>query len=444
MKTKNTKKKIDIPLKTDRLANRKKDPNKENKAHSKRTINQVNRHLTKKEEEPHTLQSLVIHALIRKDLEGIKFLGLLEKLKTETKKSALVRDVKIDKVAEAVGKRLQVEMGGKVTEERLQVVEKEKQHLNELYIVKHLEFQKKEEESIEIKRKDEEITHTRLTIEGELKKLSQDIESVNQQFEMIDAQRKECKDKVDTHNSHRIEMLTSTLVMKPLIKRIAVIRKDKENNDVRIEKNRKDLYLSSSIGVGYSFNYIISVIDNLIETKNTLSNENDFLHNEIATMLYGYLTHEIEYLLVLYLTSFPDVSSFDNISHIVEQLNQRDFFDTKYTGFSDNMCSSVNSLKEIANRKDIDNISVDIYKGKVPKITMIVSNYQNKDIKQLLTQLNEMNTKRKKTKTKTSFCIPSMSILIQHLNSLNVISPFPTLIIHDVFASNLNNDTLSI
>lgn len=444
MKTRNTKKKTDIPLKTDRLANRKKDPNKENKAHSKRTINQVNRHLTKKEEEPHTLQSLVIHALIRKDLEGIKFLGLLEKLKTETKKSALVRDVKIDKVAEAVGKRLQVEMGGKVTEERLQVVEKEKQHLNELYIVKNLEFQKKEEESIEIKRKDEEITHTRLTIEGELKKLSQDIESVNQQFEMIDAQRKECKDKVDTHNSHRIEMLTSTLVMKPLIKRIAVIRKDKENNDVRIEKNRKDLYLSSSIGVGYSFNYIISVIDNLIETKNTLSNENDFLHNEIATMLYGYLTHEIEYLLVLYLTSFPDVSSFDNISHIVEQLNQRDFFDTKYTGFSDNMCSSVNSLKEIANRKDIDNISVDIYKGKVPKITMIVSNYQNKDIKQLLTQLNEMNTKRKKTKTKSSFCIPSMSILIQHLNSLNVISPFPTLIIHDVFASNLNNDTLSI
>ena len=444
MKTRNTKKKTDIPLKTDRLANRKKDPNKENKAHSKRTINQVNRHLTKKEEEPHTLQSLVIHALIRKDLEGIKFLGLLEKLKTETKKSALVRDVKIDKVAEAVGKRLQVEMGGKVTEERLQVVEKEKQHLNELYIVKNLEFQKKEEESIEIKRKDEEITHTRLTIEGELKKLSQDIEIVNQQFEMIDAQRKECKDKVDTHNSHRIEMLTSTLVMKPLIKRIAVIRKDKENNDVRIEKNRKDLYLSSSIGVGYSFNYIISVIDNLIETKNTLSNENDFLHNEIATMLYGYLTHEIEYLLVLYLTSFPDVSSFDNISHIVEQLNQRDFFDTKYTGFSDNMCSSVNSLKEIANRKDIDNISVDIYKGKVPKITMIVSNYQNKDIKQLLTQLNEMNTKRKKTKTKSPFCIPSMSILIQHLNSLNVISPFPTLIIHDVFASNLNNDTLSI
>ena len=444
MKTRNTKKKTDIPLKTDRLANRKKDPNKENKAHSKRTINQVNRHLTKKEEEPHTLQSLVIHALIRKDLEGIKFLGLLEKLKTETKKSALVRDVKIDKVAEAVGKRLQVEMGGKVTEERLQVVEKEKQHLNELYIVKNLEFQKKEEESIEIKRKDEEITHTRLTIEGELKKLSQDIESVNHQFEMIDAQRKECKEKVDTHNSHRIEMLTSTLVMKPLIKRIAVIRKDKENNDVRIEKNRKDLYLSSSIGVGYSFNYIISVIDNLIETKNTLSNENDFLHNEIATMLYGYLTHEIEYLLVLYLTSFPDVSSFDNISHIVEQLNQRDFFDTKYTGFSDNMCSSVNSLKEIANRKDIDNISVDIYKGKVPKITMIVSNYQNKDIKQLLTQLNEMNTKRKKTKTKSSFCIPSMSILIQHLNSLNVISPFPTLIIHDVFASNLNNDTLSI
>lgn len=444
MKTRNTKKQTDIPLKTDRLANRKKDPNKENKAHSKRTINQVNRHLTKKEEEPHTLQSLVIHALIRKDLEGIKFLGLLEKLKTETKKSALVRDVKIDKVAEAVGKRLQVEMGGKVTEERLQVVEKEKQHLNELYIVKNLEFQKKEEESIEIKRKDEEITHTRLTIEGELKKLSQDIESVNQQFEMIDAQRKECKDKVDTHNSHRIEMLTSTLVMKPLIKRIAVIRKDKENNDVRIEKNRKDLYLSSSIGVGYSFNYIISVIDNLIETKNTLSNENDFLHNEIATILYGYLTHEIEYLLVLYLTSFPDVSSFDNISHIVEQLNQRDFFDTKYTGFSDNMCSSVNSLKEIANRKDIDNISVDIYKGKVPKITMIVSNYQNKDIKQLLTQLNEMNTKRKKTKTKSLFCIPSMSILIQHLNSLNVISPFPTLIIHDVFASNLNNDTLSI
>ena len=444
MKTRNTKKKTDIPLKTDRLANRKKDPNKENKAHSKRTINQVNRHLTKKEEEPHTLQSLVIHALIRKDLEGIKFLGLLEKLKTETKKSALVRDVKIDKVAEAVGKRLQVEMGGKVTEERLQVVEKEKQHLNELYIVKNLEFQKKEEESIEIKRKDEEITHTRLTIEGELKKLSQDIENVNQQFEMIDAQRKECKDKVDTHNSHRIEMLTSTLVMKPLIKRIAVIRKDKENNDVRIEKNRKDLYLSSSIGVGYSFNYIISVIDNLIETKNTLSNENDFLHNEIATILYGYLTHEIEYLLVLYLTSFPDVSSFDNISHIVEQLNQRDFFDTKYTGFSDNMCSSVNSLKEIANRKDIDNISVDIYKGKVPKITMIVSNYQNKDIKQLLTQLNEMNTKRKKTKTKSLFCIPSMSILIQHLNSLNVISPFPTLIIHDVFASNLNNDTLSI
>ena len=444
MKTRNTKKKTDIPLKTDRLANRKKDPNKENKAHSKRTINQVNRHLTKKEEEPHTLQSLVIHALIRKDLEGIKFLGLLEKLKTETKKSALVRDVKIDKVAEAVGKRLQVEMGGKVTEERLQVVEKEKQHLNELYIVKNIEFQKKEEESIEIKRKDEEITHTRLTIEGELKKLSQDIESVNQQFEMIDAQRKECKDKVDTHNSHRIEMLTSTLVMKPLIKRIAVIRKDKENNDVRIEKNRKDLYLSSSIGVGYLFNYIISVIDNLIETKNTLSNENDFLHNEIATMLYGYLTHEIEYLLVLYLTSFPDVSSFDNISHIVEQLNQRDFFDTKYTGFSDNMCSSVNSLKEIANRKDIDNISVDIYKGKVPKITMIVSNYQNKDIKQLLTQLNEMNTKRKKTKTKSLFCIPSMSILIQHLNSLNVISPFPTLIIHDVFASNLNNDTLSI
>ena len=444
MKTRNTKKKTDIPLKTDRLANRKKDPNKENKAHSKRTINQVNRHLTKKEEEPHTLQSLVIHALIRKDLEGIKFLGLLEKLKTETKKSALVRDVKIDKVAEAVGKRLQVEMGGKVTEERLQVVEKEKQHLNELYIVKNLEFQKKEEESIEIKRKDEEITHTRLTIEGELKKLSQDIVIVNQQFEMIDAQRKECKDKVDTHNSHRIEMLTSTLVMKPLIKRIAVIRKDKENNDVRIEKNRKDLYLSSSIGVGYSFNYIISVIDNLIETKNTLSNENDFLHNEIATILYGYLTHEIEFLLVLYLTSFPDVSSFDNISHIVEQLNQRDFFDTKYTGFSDNMCSSVNSLKEIANRKDIDNISVDIYKGKVPKITMIVSNYQNKDIKQLLTQLNEMNTKRKKTKTKSSFCIPSMSILIQHLNSLNVISPFPTLIIHDVFASNLNNDTLSI
>ena len=444
MKTRNTKKKTDIPLKTDRLANRKKDPNKENKAHSKRTINQVNRHLTKKEEEPHTLQSLVIHALIRKDLEGIKFLGLLEKLKAETKKSALVRDVKIDKVAEAVGKRLQVEMGGKVTEERLQVVEKEKQHLNELYIVKNIEFQKKEEESIEIKRKDEEITHTRLTIEGELKKLSQDIESVNQQFEMIDAQRKECKDKVDTHNSHRIEMLTSTLVMKPLIKRIAVIRKDKENNDVRIEKNRKDLYLSSSIGVGYLFNYIISVIDNLIETKNTLSNENDFLHNEIATMLYGYLTHEIEYLLVLYLTSFPDVSSFDNISHIVEQLNQRDFFDTKYTGFSDNMCSSVNSLKEIANRKDIDNISVDIYKGKVPKITMIVSNYQNKDIKQLLTQLNEMNTKRKKTKTKSLFCIPSMSILIQHLNSLNVISPFPTLIIHDVFASNLNNDTLSI
>ena len=128
MKTRNRKKKTDIPLKTDRLANRKKDPNKENKAHSKRTINQVNRHLTKKEEEPHTLQSLVIHALIRKDLEGIKFLGLLEKLKTETKKSALVRDVKIDKVAEAVGKRLQVEMGGKVTEERLQGVEKEKQH----------------------------------------------------------------------------------------------------------------------------------------------------------------------------------------------------------------------------------------------------------------------------------------------------------------------------
>ena len=125
-------------------------------------------------------------------------------------------------------------------------------------------------------------------------------------------------------------------------------------------------------------------------------------------------------------------------------MNQRDLFDTKYTGFSDNMCTSVNSLKEIANRKDIDNISVDIYKGKVPKITMIVSNYQNKDIKQLLTQLNEMNTKRKKTKTKSSFCIPSMSILIQHLNSLNVISPFPTLIIHDVFASNLNNDTLSI
>ena len=286
------------------------------------------------------------------------------------------------------------------------------------------------------------MTHMRLNIDGEIKKLSEDIQIVNQKFDIIDAKRRECKDKVDKHNRHRIEMLTSTLVLKPLIKRIAVIRRDKENN-VRIQKNRKELYLSSS-GDGYSFNYIISAIDNLIETKNILCNENDYLHNEIANMIEGYLTHEIEYLLVIYLTSFPDENSFGNISHIVDILNQRDSFDTKYTVFSDNMCSSVNSLKTIADKKDIDNLSVDLYKGKVAKITMIISNYQNEDIKRLLSQLNEMNTKRRKTKTKSSFCIPSMSLLIQHLNSLNVISPFPTLIIHDVFASNIKKDTLSI
>ena len=443
MKSRNTKKKMDIPIKTDKFANRKKDYNKENKVQSKRNITHGNNALTKREEEQaYNLQLAVANSGLKRFVEKIKLDGLVEKLKFQIAKSALIKAEKTDKVAEAVGKRLQVEKVEKVTEERLQVAEKEKQRLNELYIVKNIEFKKKEEESAEIRRKDEEMTHMRLNIDGEIKKLSEDIQIVNQKFDIIDAQRKECKDKVDKHNKHRIEMLTSTLVLKPLIKRIAVIRRDKENN-VRIQKNRKELYLSSS-GDGYSFNYIISAIDNLIETKNTLCNENDYLHNEIANMIEGYLTHEIEYLLVIYLTSFPDENSFGNISHIVDILNQRDSFDTKYTVFSDNMCSSVNSLKTIADRKDIDNLSVDLYKGKVAKITMIISNYQNENIKHLLSQLNEMNTKRKKTKTKSSFCIPSMSLLIQHLNSLNVISPFPTLIIHDVFASNIKKDTLSI
>ena len=443
MKSRNTKKKMDIPIKTEKYANRKKDYNKENKVQSKRNITHVNNALTKREEEQtYNLQLAVANSGLKRFVEKIKLDGLVEKLKFQIAKSALLKAEKTDKVAEAVGKRLQVEKVEKVTEERLQVAEKEKQRLNELYIVKNIEFQKKEEESAEIRRKDEEMTHMRLNIDGEIKKLSEDIQIVNQKFDIIDAQRKECKDKVDKHNKHRIEMLTSTLVLKPLIKRIAVIRRDKENN-VRIQKNRKELYLSSS-GDGYSFNYIISAIDNLIETKNTLCNENDYLHNEIANMIEGYLTHEIEYLLVIYLTSFPDENSFGNISHIVDILNQRDSFDTKYTVFSDNMCSSVNSLKTIADKKDIDNLSVDLYKGKMAKITMIISNYQNEDIKRLLSQLNEMNTKRRKTKTKSSFCIPSMSLLIQHLNSLNVISPFPTLIIHDVFASNIKKDTLSI
>ena len=443
MKSRNTKKKMDIPIKTEKYANRKKDYNKENKVQSKRNITHVNNALTKREEEQtYNLQLAVANSGLKRFVEKIKLDGLVEKLKFQIAKSALLKAEKTDKVAEAVGKRLQVEKVEKVTEERLQVAEKEKQRLNELYIVKNIEFQKKEEESAEIRRKDEEMTHMRLNIDGEIKKLSEDIQIVNQKFDIIDAQRKECKDKVDKHNRHRIEMLTSTLVLKPLIKRIAVIRRDKENN-VRIQKNRKELYLSSS-GDGYSFNYIISAIDNLIETKNTLCNENDYLHNEIANMIEGYLTHEIEYLLVIYLTSFPDENSFGNISHIVDILNQRDSFDTKYTVFSDNMCSSVNSLKTIADKKDIDNLSVDLYKGKMAKITMIISNYQNEDIKRLLSQLNEMNTKRRKTKTKSSFCIPSMSLLIQHLNSLNVISPFPTLIIHDVFASNIKKDTLSI
>lgn len=443
MKSRNTKKKMDIPIKTEKYANRKKDYNKENKGQSKRNITHVNNALTKKEEEQtYNLQLAVANSGLKRFVEKIKLDGLVEKLKFQIAKSALIKAEKTDKVAEAVGKRLQVEKVEKVTEERLQVAEKEKQRLNELYIVKNIEFQKKEEESAEIRRKDEEMTHMRLNIDGEIKKLSEDIQIVNQKFDIIDAQRKECKDKVDKHNKHRIEMLTSTLVLKPLIKRIAVIRRDKENN-VRIQKNRKELYLSSS-GDGYSFNYIISAIDNLIETKSTLCNENDYLHNEIANMIEGYLTHEIEYLLVIYLTSFPDENSFGNISHIVDILNQRDSFDTKYTVFSDNMCSSVNSLKTIADKKDIDNLSVDLYKGKVAKITMIISNYQNENIKHLLSQLNEMNTKRKKTKTKSSFCIPSMSLLIQHLNSLNVISPFPTLIIHDVYASNIKKDTLSI
>ena len=443
MKSRNTKKKMDIPIKTEKYANRKKDYNKENKVQSKRNITHVNNALTKREEEQtYNLQLAVANSGLKRFVEKIKLDGLVEKLKFQIAKSALIKAEKTDKVAEAVGKRLQVEKVEKVTEERLQVAEKEKQRLNELYIVKNIEFQKKEEESAEIRRKDEEMTHMRLNIDGEIKKLSEDIQIVNQKFDIIDAQRKECKDKVDKHNKHRIEMLTSTLVLKPLIKRIAVIRRDKENN-VRIQKNRKELYLSSS-GDGYSFNYIISAIDNLIETKSTLCNENDYLHNEIANMIEGYLTHEIEYLLVIYLTSFPDENSFGNISHIVDILNQRDSFDTKYTVFSDNMCSSVNSLKTIADKKDIDNLSVDLYKGKVAKITMIISNYQNEDIKRLLSQLNEMNTKRRKTKTKSSFCIPSMSLLIQHLNSLNVISPFPTLIIHDVFASNIKKDTLSI
>ena len=443
MKSRNTKKKMDIPIKTEKYANRKKDYNKENKVQSKRNITHVNNALTKREEEQtYNLQLAVANSGLKRFVEKIKLDGLVEKLKFQIAKSALIKAEKTDKVAEAVGKRLQVEKVEKVTEERLQVAEKEKQRLNELYIVKNIEFQKKEEESAEIRRKDEEMTHMRLNIDGEIKKLSEDIQIVNQKFDIIDAQRKECKDKVDKHNKHRIEMLTSTLVLKPLIKRIAVIRRDKENN-VRIQKNRKELYLSSS-GDGYSFNYIISAIDNLIETKSTLCNENDYLHNEIANMIEGYLTHEIEYLLVIYLTSFPDENSFGNISHIVDILNQRDSFDTKYTVFSDNMCSSVNSLKTIADKKDIDNLSVDLYKGKVAKITMIISNYQNEDIKRLLSQLNEMNTKRRKTKTKSSFCIPSMSLLIQHLNSLNVISPFPTLIIHDVYASNIKKDTLSI
>ena len=443
MKSRNTKKKMDIPIKTEKYANRKKDYNKENKVQSKRNITHVNNALTKREEEQtYNLQLAVANSGLKRFVEKIKLDGLVEKLKFQIAKSALLKAEKTDKVAEAVGKRLQVEKVEKVTEERLQVAEKEKQRLNELYIVKNIEFQKKEEESAEIRRKDEEMTHMRLNIDGEIKKLSEDIQIVNQKFDIIDAKRRECKDKVDKHNRHRIEMLTSTLVLKPLIKRIAVIRRDKENN-VRIQKNRKELYLSSS-GDGYSFNYIISAIDNLIETKNTLCNENDYLHNEIANMIEGYLTHEIEYLLVIYLTSFPDENSFGNISHIVDILNQRDSFDTKYTVFSDNMCSSVNSLKTIADKKDIDNLSVDLYKGKVAKITMIISNYQNEDIKRLLSQLNEMNTKRRKTKTKSSFCIPSMSLLIQHLNSLNVISPFPTLIIHDVFASNIKKDTLSI
>lgn len=443
MKSRNTKKKMDIPIKTEKYANRKKDYNKENKVQSKRNITHVNNALTKREEEQtYNLQLAVANSGLKRFVEKIKLDGLVEKLKYQIAKSTLLKAEKTDKVAEAVGKRLQVEKVEKVTEERLQVAEKEKQRLNELYIVKNIEFQKKEEESAEIRRKDEEMTHMRLNIDGEIKKLSEDIQIVNQKFDIIDAKRRECKDKVDKHNRHRIEMLTSTLVLKPLIKRIAVIRRDKENN-VRIQKNRKELYLSSS-GDGYSFNYIISAIDNLIETKNTLCNENDYLHNEIANMIEGYLTHEIEYLLVIYLTSFPDENSFGNISHIVDILNQRDSFDTKYTVFSDNMCSSVNSLKTIADKKDIDNLSVDLYKGKMAKITMIISNYQNEDIKRLLSQLNEMNTKRRKTKTKSSFCIPSMSLLIQHLNSLNVISPFPTLIIHDVFASNIKKDTLSI
>ena len=144
MKSRNTKKKMDIPIKTEKYANRKKDYNKENKVQSKRNITHVNNALTKREEEQtYNLQLAVANSGLKRFVEKIKLDGLVEKLKFQIAKSALLKAEKTDKVAEAVGKRLQVEKVEKVTEERLQVAEKEKQRLNELYIVKNIEFQKK-------------------------------------------------------------------------------------------------------------------------------------------------------------------------------------------------------------------------------------------------------------------------------------------------------------
>lgn len=446
MKPRNTKRKVDFTIKNDKLNNKRKEPqNKENRFPSKRNFQTMNTQVNKKEDQQSIKNQLsVIHLLIKKELERIRLDGHIMKLKAETDKTALIREEKREELAKAVGRRLQVEIGEKKTEERINIIEKEKQTLNESYIVKNLEFQKKEEESAEIKRKDEELRQIKLTIDGELKKLSEDKQILNIQYETINKKKQEYIDKVNKHNSDRIEILTSTLVLKPLIKRIAVIRKA-PNTNVRIEKNRKELYVPSiPIDINYSFNYIISTIDNRLQTKIILNNENDYLHNEVANIVYGYLTHDIDYLLVLYQTSFPDVNSVDNINHIIQLMSQKDIFEFQYKIYSDNKATIVNSLNEIRNRNDVDYISVDLKKDRITKISIIIANYQNKDIKTLLTVFNELNTKRKKTKNKSTFCIPSMSILIQHLNSLNVNSPFPTLIIHDALASNLNNDTLSI
>lgn len=439
----------------DSKASRKKKitSNKENNFNKikNRTTHPVQTELSKINKEKEDSNFKLLIAMIEKNLLQIGLDGSVDRLRLVKEKIVSDDNLIKDNIAKLQGRKEQLVIGNQKSIASNNRMQKEKQKLRGIIEHQQEEIKNQEGEIQNLIKKEAEFCQTKFTIDGRIQKDEDKIRKLTKILDNLKEKKNTLVEKHNSNNKNRIEMLVNIFVLPPRVKNILVLRKsennDKENNYGKTYEiiKRKNILLknsqisphplNSNLNEEYCFNYIISVINNKYETRQTLKDENEYITSEMKNLLCGCINNQdiiVDFLFILYITGISNSKI-----KFIKELNKKIIEESK-----DLVLNEIESEQNQSYTSSFYSSEKD-----KPKIVISVINIKSQSEIQLIHSiLNETNMKKKKTssKVKSLFNVQNNSEILSYLTKLSIPMPFHSFFIIDITSNEISPETLSL